>query len=212
MGKIVKNLTPKQRIFIAEYGCDSNATRAAIAAGYSSNRPDRAGEIGYQLLQKTPIREAIERATELRLKELGVHTESILRDRVKVAKSDVRSLFRPDGTLKPPEEWSDEIAGAVAGFEVIETFEGQGENRKWTGYLKKVKLNDRNPAQHDLMEHAGLFPQKQSKTEVDLNRTEEVSVTNLELSAKIIYILTAAVERKKQLEAQAAAKNLPKPQ
>ncbi len=212
MGKIGKKLTLKQRIFIAEYSRYFNATRAAVAAGYSPKRPDRAGEIGYQLLQKTPIREALERATELRLKELGVHTESILRDRVKVAKSDVRSLFKPDGTLKPPEEWSDEIAGAVAGFEVIETFEGQGENRKWTGYLKKVKLNDRNPAQHDLMEHAGLFPQKQSKTEVDLNRTGEVSVTNLELSAKIIYILQTAVERKKELEAQAAAKTLPKPQ
>ena len=145
MGKFDKRLTPKQKIFIAEYVREFNATRAAIAAGYSPNRSDRAGEIGYQLLQKTPIREAVERATELRLKELGVHADSILRDRVKVAKSDVRKLFNENGTLKDPKEWDDDTAGAVAGFEVIETFENTKDGRIWTGYLKKVKLNDRNP-------------------------------------------------------------------
>ena len=200
LGKSGKKLTLKERIFIAEYSRDFNATRAALAAGYSPNRPDRAGEIGYQLLQKTPIREALERATDLRLKELGVQTESILRDRVKVAKADVRSLFRPDGTLKQPEEWPDDIAGAIAGFEVIETFEGTGENRKWSGYLKKVRLNDRNPAQHDLMDHAELFPERSAKPGLEVHG--DVNLTNIELSARAIYLIKLALERKKAAEEQ----------
>lgn len=49
-------LTEKQQRFVEEYVVDYNATQAAIRAGYSANR---AGEIGYQQLQKTPIQEAL---------------------------------------------------------------------------------------------------------------------------------------------------------
>jgi len=210
MGQFDKRLTPKQKIFVAEYVREFNATRAAIAAGYSPNRSDRAGEIGYQLLQKTPIREAVERATELRLKELGVHADGILRDRVKVAKSDVRKLFNENGTLKDPKEWDDDTAGAVAGFEVIETFKNTKDGTIWTGYLKKVKLNDRNPAQHDLMDHAQLFPDR--GTRIDMNVEGDVNLTNIELSARAIYLIKLALERRKQAEEQAAAKTLHKPQ
>lgn len=50
------NLTRKQQAFVDEYIKDKNATRAAKAAGYSENR---ASELGYQLLQKTTVSQAI---------------------------------------------------------------------------------------------------------------------------------------------------------
>ena len=55
MGK----LTPKQARFVEEYLVDLNATAAAIRAGYSRNR---ASEIGWQLLQKTTILQAVQAA------------------------------------------------------------------------------------------------------------------------------------------------------
>ena len=54
-------LTGKQRIFIAEYVSDFNATRAAIAAGYSKNS---AADIGYENLRKPDIAEAIKRTID----------------------------------------------------------------------------------------------------------------------------------------------------
>ncbi|MGF6950088.1 phage terminase small subunit [Neobacillus sp. B4I6] len=50
-------LTVKQRRFVQEYMKDSCATRAAVRAGYSERA---ASEIGYQLLQKTSVLEAIQ--------------------------------------------------------------------------------------------------------------------------------------------------------
>ena len=49
-------LNNQQRLFVAEYLKDNNATQAAIRAGYSKKR---ASEIGYQLLQKTTVAQAI---------------------------------------------------------------------------------------------------------------------------------------------------------
>lgn len=56
-------LTPKQQRFVEEYIVDLNATQAAIRAGYSERR---ASEIGYQLLQKTTVQEAISAAQQAR--------------------------------------------------------------------------------------------------------------------------------------------------
>jgi phage terminase small subunit len=50
-------LTDKQKRFVQEYMKDSCASRAAVRAGYSERA---ASEIGYQLLQKTSVLEAIQ--------------------------------------------------------------------------------------------------------------------------------------------------------
>lgn len=49
-------LTAQQRRFVAEYLKDGNATQAAVRAGYSKKSAE---QIGYQLLQKTPVAQAI---------------------------------------------------------------------------------------------------------------------------------------------------------
>jgi len=190
-----KRLTARQKRFIAEYRKDYNGAQAAIRAGYS---PKNANDQAAQLLSIPQLKEILRRETEDTLKKIGIHAEALLRDRARVAKSDPRRFFNPDGTVKPPQEWDDEMAGAVAGFEVVETFSGQGENRKLSGYIKKLKLNDRNPAQHDLMDHANLFPDR--GTRIDMNVEGDVNLTNIELSARAIYLIKLALERKKQAE------------
>lgn len=52
-------LTPKQQASVEEYLVDLNATQAAIRAGYSTKN---AGKIGSELLQKTRIKTAIDKA------------------------------------------------------------------------------------------------------------------------------------------------------
>ncbi|WP_447510276.1 terminase small subunit [Citrobacter gillenii] len=51
-------LTAQQRLFVAEYLKDGNATQAAIRAGYSKKSAE---QIGYQLLKKTSVAQAIAR-------------------------------------------------------------------------------------------------------------------------------------------------------
>ena len=58
---LLQNLTPKQRRFVEEYCKDWNATRAAIAAGYSERT---ACSIGSENLRKPEIKKAIDEVVE----------------------------------------------------------------------------------------------------------------------------------------------------
>ena len=74
--KKTKSLTAKQARFVEEYLVDLNATQAAIRAGYSEAR---ASEIGYQLLQKTPVTAEIEKAQAERSKRVEVTQDDVIR-------------------------------------------------------------------------------------------------------------------------------------
>jgi phage terminase small subunit len=54
-----KKLTLKQECFVEQYLFDSNATQAAIRAGYSKRS---AYQLGHKLLQKPHVREAVDAA------------------------------------------------------------------------------------------------------------------------------------------------------
>lgn len=75
-------LTAKQAAFVQEYLVDLNATQAAIRAGYSQRR---AGEIGYQLLQKTTVQEAIKAAMDERGDRTHITQDFVLAELYKIA-------------------------------------------------------------------------------------------------------------------------------
>jgi len=68
-------MTPRQSRFVDEYLCDLVATKAAIRAGYS---PRRASEIGYQLLQKTTVQEAVTERMNARAQRTGITQDKVL--------------------------------------------------------------------------------------------------------------------------------------
>ncbi|MGD0236270.1 MAG: terminase small subunit [Syntrophorhabdales bacterium] len=134
-------LTAKQRLFIAEYGKDCNATQAAIRAGYSAKTAE---QIGYQLLQKTWVSQAIEKEMQARLLKAGVQTDRVLIELARVGMSDIRKLFDENGQLKSPDQWDDDTAAAVAGLEVFEEFKGnRGQKKTAIGTTKKVRTYDK---------------------------------------------------------------------
>ena len=111
-----------------------NATQAAITAGYSAKT---AASQGQRLLRDVETsRELAEAAREVG-DAAGLEAKRELREAGRLSRSDVRRLFRADGTLKDPHEWDDDTAAAIASIEVIEQFEGTSEDRKLSGYSKK---------------------------------------------------------------------------
>lgn len=70
-----RGLTDKQKRFVEEYLIDLNATQAAIRAGYSKNR---ASELGYQLLQKTTVQQAIEAAQNKRAERVQITQDDVI--------------------------------------------------------------------------------------------------------------------------------------
>jgi len=80
------SLTDKQRIFVIEYLRDFNATRSAIAAGYSKKT---AHVIGWENLRKPNIQAEIKRHKEAMVEELGVGVQRIIAEYMKIAFADI---------------------------------------------------------------------------------------------------------------------------
>jgi len=193
-----RKLTKKQKLFVAEYQKDWNATRAAIVVGYKEHR---ASEIACRLVKKSQVQEAIEKAMAERLRKIGVHSERILTEVARVGLSDLRKLYNEDGSLKLPHEWSDEAAAAIAGVEVLEEFIGKGKARTLVGHTKKVRVFDKVRALELLSKNLGIIGNGKHRDEDGDEGIERV-LTTLELSAKIVYLVKLAVERKKEIEGE----------
>ena len=159
-----KKLTPKQQRFVAEYLVDLNAAAAARRAGYSEKT---ARQIGERLLTNVDIQEAIQEQMLDRQVRTEITADRVLRELAKVAFFDPRRLFNADGSPKAITELDDATAGALAGIEVLEEFEGTGKDRVFVGYTKKYKVADKNTALTNAMRHLGMLRDKVELTGKD---------------------------------------------
>ena len=78
----------------------------------------------------------------------------------RIAFTDSRKLFKDDHSLKPINEWPDDIAAAVSSIEVSEEFDYEDRKKVLVGHLKKVKLYDKLKAIEMLGRDLGRFVQK----------------------------------------------------
>jgi phage terminase small subunit len=147
-----RKITQKQKVFVAEYLVDLNATQAAIRAGYSEKTASR---IGPELLGKTCVSEAVQEAMKHREKRTEITQDRVLAQYANMAFFDLRTLYREDGSIKPVTEWPDEAAAAVAGMESVE-FGGDDS----PGILKKIRLVDKRAALADIGKHLGMFVER----------------------------------------------------
>lgn len=110
-------LTDKQAAFVREYLVDLNATQAAIRAGYSERTASR---IGPQLIGKTCVREAIEKAQAKRAQRVEVTQDYVIENLVEIVE---RSMQRAPVTDRKGEQVTDEEGRAVW------TFDAKNANR-----------------------------------------------------------------------------------
>lgn len=159
-------LTPKQRLFVAEYLKDLNATQAAIRCGYSEATAEQQGS---RLFRNVQIREAIDAALAQREERTQIDADWVLKRLAEEAEADLSDLYDENNNLKPIHEWPKIWRqGLVAGVEVDELWEGHGDDRMQIGVVKKVRLSDRVKrleligkhvrvnAFQDVVEHKGL--------------------------------------------------------
>lgn len=145
-------LTKKQRLFVDEYLIDLNATQAAIRAGYSTRR---ATEIGYQLLQRPEVAQAIQAAMAERSKRTEVEADYVIRRLREIDEMDVLDIHEDDGSFKPIREWPKVWRQFLSGIEIAELFEGRGDDRRIAGVLRKVKWPDKLRNLELLSRHVG---------------------------------------------------------
>lgn len=143
--------------FAREYILDHNASRAAVAAGYSKKNPDVEGS---RLLAKPLVQELIACFAKKTAAKLEITAERVLNEIAKLAFMDPRKFFLADGSPIPIQDLDDDTAAALAGMDVFEEYEGQGEDRKFVGYTKKFKLTDKGQNLERLGRYLKLFTDK----------------------------------------------------
>jgi phage terminase small subunit len=172
-------LTPKQAMFVAEYLVDSNATRAAIKAGFSEAS---AAVTGARLLKNAKISAAIADRKAYLVKKLELSAEHVLQELAKLAFYDIRDLFDTKGKLKPITQLDDVSRAAIAGIDV------QGKRS-----ITKIKLSDRGQNLERLGRYFKLFT---DRLEHDGKLAVDDALTDHERALKISAILNAAKSRK----------------
>ncbi len=153
-------LTDKQQAFVAHYLVSLNATDAAIKAKYSKRT---AQAIGAENLTKPLIAKAIAIGKAERSEETGIDAEYVLRQLAGMQEAEVTEILNDDGTMMDVSKWPSIWQRMVSAVEIIETFDGKGEDRIKTGTIKKIKLIERGKVMEMLGRHVdvGAFVDRQ---------------------------------------------------
>lgn len=130
----------RQKRFCEEYIINLDATAAAIRAGYSEKT---ASQLGYQLLQKHSVKAYVAELLKKRSERTQVDADYVLRRLVAIDQMDVLDILKNDGSIKPIGEWPKIWREFLTSFELSEIIEGQGDERKVVGILKKIKWPDK---------------------------------------------------------------------
>ena len=144
-------LRPRQQAFVDEYLIDLNATQAAIRAGYSVKN---AGKIGPELLGKTRIKDAIDKAMAERSRRTGITQDRVLQELAKIAFVNATDVINMDeATIRGDANREDTAAIASVKVKTIPGEEGDIVERE-------VKMCDKLKALELLGKHLGMFTDK----------------------------------------------------
>lgn len=145
-------MTPKQKVFIDEYLIDFNATRAAIAAGYSKKA---AKEIGCENLTKPNIQEAIQKAMKERSERTEITQDMVLKELAKLGFSNIKDYIETGSKdfvcFKNIDDIPEEAARAIEAIKLIKNNQG--------GSLE-FKLHSKTKGLEMIGRHLGMFPNK----------------------------------------------------
>jgi phage terminase small subunit len=155
----VDDLTHKQRLFVGEYLVDFNAAAAARRAGYSEKTADR---IGHRLLRKVEIQQAVDEATEERLKSLGVTAHRVLEELARLGFSNMLDYVRigeHGDAYVDLSQMTREQAAAVQEVTVEDFRDGRGGDAREVRRVK-FKLADKKSSLELLGKYLKLFTEK----------------------------------------------------
>ncbi len=164
----------KQELFCQKYcvlqktqeGGKFNGTQAAREAGYAKGS---AAVTASRLLRKANIRQRVEELLAERVEEVEIDAKRVLREMGYIGTADTAKAFDANGNLLPIHEIPEDVRRAIAGFELVEE---RDENGEPTGHMtKKVKFWDKNTS---LLGLAKVFKMLTDKVEVK----QQISLEN----------------------------------
>lgn len=131
----LKNLRHEE--FCHEYLKTLSPSEAGKATGYK-NRQN-----AWDVLQRDDVQERIAYLNTQRMNRVDVDADYVLKRLVEIDQMDVLDIMDDNYCFKPIGEWPKIWRQYVSNIENTEEFEGYGEDREQSGWLKKIKWPDK---------------------------------------------------------------------
>ena len=149
--RLEKEITPRERVFVAEYLKDMSGPHAAVRAGY----PD--GSAGSRLLLVPRVKREVERLVAVRSERTGITAERVLQELGNLAFSNPADLFHPDGSLKAWNELTADQAKLIGSVKTRRTVELGKDGKPQPVELVEYAFVSKLAALTLTMRHLGLF-------------------------------------------------------
>jgi len=164
-------LTEKQEKFCVLYVTDKDLRGNGTDCYLEAFKPKRAkrksvNELASRLLSDIKIQSRIKALREQVAEKAAISAAEVLEIAGHLARVKLADFYDEEGKIKPPSEWTDEMKHAAASLKTFEEYEGRGENREFVGFVRELKLWDKNSALDRLFKHFGLF-EKDNKQKTD---------------------------------------------
>ena len=158
--KLTKKQENQYRLFAKEYIIDLNATRAAIAAGYSKKTSNSQGS---RLLTHAKVQDFIKEFMGKREERTEITGDMVIKELAKLALADIRKLYDGDRLLLP-HELDDNTAASISSFKT----KREGDAEEGFYEIEEYKRYDKTKSLELLGRHFGLFNDK-LKIETEFN-------------------------------------------
>lgn len=183
LGTSKRSADEKKRLFAEAYLSNGgNATKAALAAGYSESG---ASKQGYRMSKDPYILSIIGQGQKEILTKYRLTAEDVYRSLAQELHFHPGKLYRPDGSMKRITELDDDTAMALTGIEVQES--GGDEMPVIT---RKVKWNTKNQAREQLIKLLNLYGEKAP----DPDEGKQVTRDLIESARAIAFTLARAAK------------------
>lgn len=145
----------RRKLFIeALLSNGENSSKAALAAGFS---PKTAASQGSRLFKHVEVQQALNSRRAEVLEKCQLTTERVTREIARLSFFDPRKMFAADGRPLAVTELDDDTAACIVGLDVMEEWEGTGQDRVLIGYVKKYKIADKNSALDKAAKILGMY-------------------------------------------------------
>ena len=207
--RIGEELNDRERLFVAEYLVDMNASQAAIRAGYS---PKTVGSNCYRVMRRPRVKAAIAEAMAARERDLQIDAREVLREIVRLSFGNMLDYVRvtEDGAAALDlSGLTRDKAAAIAEITLVEGAELTGRKARG-GRRVKLKLADKPRSLFMLGRHLGLFPRGRDAAGVRAGEpaggmAETREMSDLEFAQRILSMLADAPEGAEETQGEAGA-------
>lgn len=128
-----------REVWLARYYAESgNKLDSYRRAGFAVKNDSQACVSASYILKKPQVKALVEMLRQQAIDTALATIEEVVQGLRRAANADVRGLFGPDGEMRPPAEWPDDIVAAISGVEIDELHDWEVDPE--TGKKRKVKV------------------------------------------------------------------------